>query len=62
MRMDIDALRDRHRLCRRIHLNNAGAALMSQRTLDAMTAHLRREAEIGGTRPPPRRGRGRRRL
>jgi len=32
----------------RIHLNNAGAALMSRSTLAAMTAHLRLEAEIGG--------------
>lgn len=32
----------------RIHLNNAGAALMAQPTLDAMTDHLRLEAEIGG--------------
>jgi selenocysteine lyase/cysteine desulfurase len=31
----------------RIHLNNAGAALMSRSTLEAMTAHLRLEAEIG---------------
>ena len=32
----------------RIHLNNAGAALLAQPTLDAMTSHLRLEAEIGG--------------
>jgi selenocysteine lyase/cysteine desulfurase len=31
-----------------VHFNNAGAALMSQTTLDAMTEHLRLEAEIGG--------------
>ncbi len=49
MRMDMDALRAQTPGCAvRIHLNNAGAALMSQPTLDAMTAHLRREAEIGG--------------
>ena len=49
MRMDLDALRAQTPGCAvRIHLNNAGAALMSQPTLDAMTAHLRREAEIGG--------------
>ena len=49
MRMDIDALRAQTPGCAgRIHLNNAGAALMSQPTLDAMTVHLRREAEIGG--------------
>jgi selenocysteine lyase/cysteine desulfurase len=47
--MDIDALRAQTPGCaRRIHLNNAGAALMSQPTLDTMTAYLRREAEIGG--------------
>lgn len=32
----------------RIHLNNAGASLMPAPVLEAMTAHLRREAEIGG--------------
>ena len=49
MRMDIDALRAQTPGgAGRIHLNNAGAAPMSQPTLDAMTAHLRREAEIGG--------------
>ena len=47
--MDIDALRAQTPGCaRRIHLNNAGAGLLAQPTLDAMTAHLRREAEIGG--------------
>lgn len=35
--------------CReRIHLNNAGAALMPQPVLDALTRHLEREASIGG--------------
>src|SRR5438552_4585504 len=49
MRMDIGALRAQTPGCaRRIHLNNAGAALLAQPTLDAMTAHLRQEAEIGG--------------
>jgi selenocysteine lyase/cysteine desulfurase len=49
MRMDIDALRAQTPGCaERIHFNNAGAALLAQPTLDAMTAHLRREAEIGG--------------
>src|SRR5258708_34885397 len=34
--------------CRdRIHLNNAGAALMPQAVLQALTAHLEREAAIG---------------
>jgi cysteine desulfurase/selenocysteine lyase len=32
----------------RIHLNNAGAALMPKPVLDAMTSYLKREAEIGG--------------
>ena len=32
----------------RIHLNNAGAALMPQPVLDACKAHLDLEAEIGG--------------
>ncbi len=36
----------------RLHLNNAGAALLAQPTLDAMTAHLRLEAEIGGYEGP----------
>ena len=31
-----------------LHLNNAGAALPSQRTLDVQIAHLHREAERGG--------------
>ena len=47
--MDLDALRAATPGCGyRIHLNNAGAALMSQPTLDAMTGHLRLEAEVGG--------------
>ena len=47
--MDVEALRAQTPGCAgRIHLNNAGAALLAQPTLDAMTAHLRREAEIGG--------------
>jgi selenocysteine lyase/cysteine desulfurase len=47
--MDIDALRAQTPGCAgRIHLNNAGAALLAQPTLDAMTGHLRLEAEIGG--------------
>jgi len=47
--VDIDALRAQTPGCAgRIHLNNAGAALLAQPTLDAMTAQLRREAEIGG--------------
>ena len=47
--MDVDALRALTPGCaRRIHLNNAGAALLSEITVDVMTAHLRREAEMGG--------------
>jgi selenocysteine lyase/cysteine desulfurase len=47
--VDIDALRAQTPGCAgRIHLNNAGAGLLAQPTVDAMTAHLRREAEIGG--------------
>jgi len=49
MGMNLAALRAQTPGCAgRIHLNNAGAALMAQPTLDAMTTHLRREAEIGG--------------
>ncbi len=32
----------------RVHLNNAGAALMPQPVLDAVLGHLRRESEMGG--------------
>jgi len=47
--MDLDRLREQTPGCsHRIHLNNAGAALMSRSTLEAMTTHLRLEAEIGG--------------
>lgn len=47
--MDVDGLRAQTPGCaHRVHLNNAGAALMSHTTLDAMAAHLRLEAEIGG--------------
>src|SRR3954466_11598889 len=47
--MDVEALRAATPGCaHRIHLNNAGAGLLSQATLDAMTAYLRLEAEIGG--------------
>ena len=47
--MDIDAIRAQTPGCAgRIHLNNAGAALLAQPTLDAMTGQLRREAEAGG--------------
>ena len=47
--MDIDLVRAQTPGCaHRVHLNNAGAGLMSTRTLEAMTEHLRLEAEIGG--------------
>jgi hypothetical protein len=47
--MDVEALRAQTPGCaHRLHLNNAGAALLAQPTLDAMTAQLRLEAEIGG--------------
>ncbi|MGH3917663.1 MAG: aminotransferase, partial [Pseudonocardiaceae bacterium] len=47
--MDVEALRAMTPGCvHRVHLNNAGAALLAQPTLDAMTRHLRLEAEIGG--------------
>ncbi len=47
--MDVDALRAQTPgTAHRLHLNNAGAALLSQQTLDVMTDHLRLEAETGG--------------
>ncbi|GAA1191696.1 aminotransferase class V-fold PLP-dependent enzyme [Streptomyces hebeiensis] len=47
--MDIDALReDTPGTADRVHLNNAGAGLLSRRTLKAMTTHLELEAAIGG--------------
>ncbi|GHF30671.1 aminotransferase class V [Streptomyces mashuensis] len=47
--MDIAALRRGTPGCaHRTHLNNAGAALLSHRTLRTMTAHLELEARIGG--------------
>jgi selenocysteine lyase/cysteine desulfurase len=46
---DVAALRDATPGCsQRIHLNNAGAALPTRRTLDTVVDHLRREAMIGG--------------
>ena len=35
-------------IAHRIHLNNAGAALMPKPVVDAMLAYLKRESEIGG--------------
>jgi selenocysteine lyase/cysteine desulfurase len=47
--MDIEALRrDTPGVAHRVHMNNAGAGLLSRHTLRAMTAHLELEAEIGG--------------
>jgi selenocysteine lyase/cysteine desulfurase len=47
--MDVDQLRAQTPGClHRVHLNNAGAALMSRSTLAAMTTHLQLEAEVGG--------------
>ncbi|HEV7654069.1 MAG TPA: aminotransferase class V-fold PLP-dependent enzyme [Mycobacteriales bacterium] len=47
--MDIEQLRaDTPGTAHRAHLNNAGAALMSRRTLRAMTDQLELEATIGG--------------
>jgi selenocysteine lyase/cysteine desulfurase len=47
--LDVEALRAQTPGCsHRVHLNNAGAALLAQPTLDAMTGQLQRETEIGG--------------
>lgn len=47
--MDVEALRAQTPGCaHRVHLNNAGTALLAQPTLDALIGHLRLEAEIGG--------------
>jgi selenocysteine lyase/cysteine desulfurase len=47
--MDVDRLRaDTPGTEHRTHLNNAGAALMSRRTLAAMTEQLQLEATLGG--------------
>ncbi len=47
--LDIEALRAATPGCAiRAHLNNAGAGLLSAETLLTMTAHLEREAQIGG--------------
>ena len=49
MTLDLARLRAETPGCAHVlHLNAAGAALPSQRTLDATVGHLRREAEIGG--------------
>lgn len=47
--MDIEALRrDTPGTTKRIHLNNAGAGLLSRQTLKTVTSHLELEASIGG--------------
>ncbi|WP_328498501.1 aminotransferase class V-fold PLP-dependent enzyme [Streptomyces sp. NBC_00414] len=47
--LDIEALReDTPGTANRVHLNNAGAGLLSRRTLRTMTTHLELEANIGG--------------
>ena len=49
MSLDLAALRAQTPGCAHVlHLNAAGSALPSQRTLAATVGHLRREAEIGG--------------
>ncbi|WP_404193102.1 aminotransferase class V-fold PLP-dependent enzyme [Streptomyces tauricus] len=47
--LDIEALRaETPGTAHRVHLNNAGAGLLSRRTLVTMTSHLELEADIGG--------------
>lgn len=49
--IDVDALRDQTPGCHgTAFLNNAGAALPTQRTLDAMRSHLELESRVGGYR------------
>jgi cysteine desulfurase/selenocysteine lyase len=49
MPIDLERLRaDTPGVAHRLHFNNAGAGLMPAPVVDAMTAYLRREAEIGG--------------
>ena len=55
MGLDLDRLRaDTPGSSHRVHLNNAGAALMPQPVLDAMIGYLRREGESAAMRRRPR--------
>lgn len=47
--MNIEELRAQTPGCsQRVHLNNAGAGLLSKRTVDTMIAHIRLESTVGG--------------
>src|SRR5437588_10422038 len=49
MAFDVERARDDTPGCRNVvHFNNAGAALMPERVLDATIAHLEMEAQTGG--------------
>jgi cysteine desulfurase / selenocysteine lyase len=49
MAIDVERARaDTPGCARRVHLNNAGASLMPRQVVEAVEAHFRREAEIGG--------------
>jgi selenocysteine lyase/cysteine desulfurase len=49
MAIDVDQARAETEGCSRVvHLNNAGAALMPGCVVEAQTAHIRREARLGG--------------
>ena len=49
MALDIEKLRAETPGCQQVlHFNNAGAGLMTEKTLQAVTGHLELEAQIGG--------------